>query len=676
MSVDILHCTWLSSPQQLFLWGETAAPPRRTGRQPKRAPHPFHSTPTTLRERLAHPVYSAPPFAEHTETLWLPSIHTPIPSPELLATGAMVPTEGAPVLMPWQVNGLLVPLAHALDVLLAPQSARTTGADVLAWRMAAQLALQLVAAQQVMPVMQREGFSLRAGWRPRPDPPTAHTIMTLAHNLPPLCRAAAPDPSAAPSPRALLDDFLAAAVDAAIRDMHITPTIAATTPGGAWLHALLGLDSRVHIKGPAADDLFTSWHAWTRQTPSAGDDVFRVTFRLDVPAHDNEPWTLHFLLQATDDPSLLAPAALVWRERGPLFTYLERRFEQPHERLLAALGYAARIFPPLDASLRHATPEHAHLSTSEAFTFLKEAAPLLEHSGFGVLVPAWSTQRGARIQARARAKASSSQPNAHSRLSLGTLVTFDWEVTLAGQPVDRAEFEHLVALKSPLVRVRGQWVVLDPDELHTALAFFEQRGGEMAFADALRLALAGDGQGTPPGVAIERVDADGWLAELLAGLRDQHHLRLLPMPEALRGELRPYQVRGFSWMAFLHRFGLGACLADDMGLGKTIQTIALLLHERERPGTPAPALLVCPTSVIGNWVHELRRFAPGLRVLVHRGTERQHADAFKQAVAEHDIVLTSYPLLARDCETLQAVAWGTMVLDEAQTIKNPAAKQA
>ena len=235
----------------------------------------------------------------------------------------------------------------------------------------------------------------------------------------------------------------------------------------------------VRLKGSQADELFKSWQSWAQQTRIAGDDVFRVTFRLDPPEPAREQWSLNYLLQATDDPSLLVPVPLIWREHSGMFNYLERRFEQPQERLLAALGYAGRLFPPIDRSLHQAAPDQTALSSQEAFSFLKEAAPLLEQSGFGILVPSWSADRGARLQVRARARAQSHEANAQSKLGFERLVDFNWELTIAGQPIDRTEFERLVALKSPLVQIRGQWVVLDPEQMQKALAFFEQREGQL-----------------------------------------------------------------------------------------------------------------------------------------------------------------------------------------------------
>jgi len=153
-------------------------------------------------------------------------------------------------------------------------------------------------------------------------------------------------------------------------------------------------------------------------------------------------------------------------------------------------------------------------------------------------------------------------------------------------------------------------------------------------------------------------------------------LQELPSPGDFVGVLRPYQTRGYSWLAFLRKWGLGACLADDMGLGKTIQAIALLLRQREetKDGLP-PALVICPTSVVGNWKREIGRFAPGLRVMVHHGSDRTHGEDFAAAAQAHDVVISTYGLARRDVDDMKQVAWSDVILDEAQNIKNPHAKQ-
>jgi SNF2 family DNA or RNA helicase len=182
---------------------------------------------------------------------------------------------------------------------------------------------------------------------------------------------------------------------------------------------------------------------------------------------------------------------------------------------------------------------------------------------------------------------------------------------------------------------------------------------------------------SPGGLAFEGVTADGWVGDLLARLHGHAAFSELPPPRGFRGELRPYQLRGYSWLAFLKECGLGACLADDMGLGKTIQTLALFQREWEAAGRKRrPALLVCPTSVVANWEKEASRFTPRLPVLVHHGLGRERGERFRARAARHGLVVTSYALLHRDLEVLRQVAWSGVVLDEAQNVKNPETRQA
>jgi SNF2 family DNA or RNA helicase len=225
-----------------------------------------------------------------------------------------------------------------------------------------------------------------------------------------------------------------------------------------------------------------------------------------------------------------------------------------------------------------------------------------------------------------------------------------------------------------LVRLRGQWVEIDPSRVGDLLDSVGTRA-EAAARELLRAGLGIDQLGVADGVEVVGVDATavGWLSSLLD---DALHATVepLPTPAGFQGVLRPYQERGAGWLAFLGRLGLGACLADDMGLGKTAQLIATLLAEP----TGQPTLVVCPVSVLGNWQRELLRFAPELRVLVHHGPDRHGDDqqGFAWRAGVHDVVLTTYSLLARDLEQLTSVAWGRVVLDEAQQIKNPATAQA
>jgi SNF2 family DNA or RNA helicase len=304
-------------------------------------------------------------------------------------------------------------------------------------------------------------------------------------------------------------------------------------------------------------------------------------------------------------------------------------------------------------------------------------APILEGAGFGLLVPPWWNRPGARLGLKVKMKPGKSKESAaKGRMTMENLVSYEWQLSLGGTSLTEEEFQALAALKSPLVQLRGQWVMLDPEQIEAALKFWEkqQTSGEISLLEALQYSLGGEAE--RGGLPVEEVVSEGWLAEWLERFKGSERMSELPQPDGLRGELRPYQRFGYSWLSFHRQWGLGACLADDMGLGKTIQTLALLLREKgQRSGSRSPALIICPTSVVTNWEREIERFAPDLHSYVHRGADRLRGGAFRKAVRGKDVVLTSYPLVRLDAETMQSMPWLAVILDEAQNIKNPSAKQ-
>jgi SNF2 family DNA or RNA helicase len=263
---------------------------------------------------------------------------------------------------------------------------------------------------------------------------------------------------------------------------------------------------------------------------------------------------------------------------------------------------------------------------------------------------------------------------AASGLSLNEIVQFDWEIALGGEKLSPEELRELVRLKTPLIRIRGQWVQVNGEEIQAALELWKKRGaGEATLGEIIQMSLGG---GRAPGdLPLDGVTATGWVGNLLVELEGRASFEELAVPDAFQGELRPYQVRGYSWLAFLRRWGLGACLADDMGLGKTIQTLALIQRDWQQ-GIRRPVLIICPTSVVSNWQKEAARFTPNLPVMVHHGVGRAKGEGFKKVARKQAMVISSYALLHRDVETLRGIPWVGMVLDEAQNIKNPETKQA
>jgi SNF2 family DNA or RNA helicase len=281
-----------------------------------------------------------------------------------------------------------------------------------------------------------------------------------------------------------------------------------------------------------------------------------------------------------------------------------------------------------------------------------------------------------RVRLRDRRQAAEAPAGGPGGLSFNTLVAYDWQLALGDQPLTREELEMLARLKTPLVQLRGHWVDLRPDDIERALAFIRDHDvTSMRLGEALATALAPT---TLDGLPIAAVEAADWLGPLIEDLRDGAEQEPFQTPAGLVGQLRPYQERGVSWLAALQRHGLGALLADDMGLGKTVQMIGLILARRAaRDGVSLPpTLVVCPTSVVGNWRHELARFAPDLRVHVHHGADRAAGTQLATAVQGQDVVLSTYALLQRDEASLAHQHWDGLVLDEAQNVKNPATRTA
>jgi non-specific serine/threonine protein kinase len=321
-------------------------------------------------------------------------------------------------------------------------------------------------------------------------------------------------------------------------------------------------------------------------------------------------------------------------------------------------------------------------SPQQAVQFLKDT-PALESAGVVVRMPAtWRMNRPTRPQVKATVGG-----KAPSTLGLDALLDFRMEVTLDGETLSAAEIKRLLAQSDGLALIRGKWVEIDRERLSRTLNQFqaiERRAAAdgLSFGEATRL-LAGAGISGDLTAAQDDIDwsqtvAGPWLAQTLADLRHPDGRSRVDPGRSLNGELRAYQRAGVQWLHLLARLGLGACLADDMGLGKTIQVLSLLLVLKEQAaGQGKPSLLVAPASLLANWASEISRFAPSLKALVVHPSAMP-AEQLKAAsaadVAGVDLVITSFGFLARAAWLIET-PWQLVVIDEAQAIKNPAAKQ-
>lgn len=319
---------------------------------------------------------------------------------------------------------------------------------------------------------------------------------------------------------------------------------------------------------------------------------------------------------------------------------------------------------------------------TQAMQLLRDVEKL-ESAGVVVRMPAtWRANRPPRAQVTATV---GGRPP--SGLGQAALLDFHLEVVLDGERLSKAEVQELLRTSDGLALVRGRWVEVDAERLQETLEHFgeiERTAAEqgISFREAMRMLagtdVAADGNSAASVAEWGKVAAGPWLAETLKGLRTQEGLARVDPGPALKGTLRPYQQVGVRWLYLLAQLGLGACLADDMGLGKTIQVLALLLIlGRQSNGAGAPSLLVAPASLLANWASELARFAPSLKAVIAHPSEMP-AEDLKSMTPEKsrkvDVVITSYGSLLR-LPWIADVSWNLIVLDEAQAIKNAAAKQ-
>ncbi len=429
---------------------------------------------------------------------------------------------------------------------------------------------------------------------------------------------------------------------------------------------------------------YQQWQAWCdRIVRTQSDQPFHLCFQLQDPPKPEDDWQLQFQIAPKDNPSQRVSLSDYWRMRAKqqqqIKAQLGGEFEQT---LLLNLGYAARMYPVLWEGLETDQPIGLALTLEDAFTFLKESAWVLENAGYKVIVPAWWTPKGrqrAKVKLKAKGK-SASASKSKNYFSLDQLVEYQYELAIGDERVTEKEWIQLVQAKSPLVQFRGQWMELDQDKMAQMLAFWktqQQENPELSLIEFMKMTAAGEDE---LAVECDRKDA---LADMLKKLGDKNQLQPVENPEQFEGSLREYQKRGVSWLQYLEELGLNGCLADDMGLGKTVQVIARLVQERalvqsfaqsQKGRLIPPTLLIAPTSVVGNWLREIDKFAPHIKATVHHGSDRApDSKTFKKVCRDHDILITSFALARKDAKLIDGIEWHRIVLDEAQNIKNPKA---
>ncbi len=538
------------------------------------------------------------------------------------------------------------------------------GHDLLSLKELFRFAGALIARGCFLPsAVKDQNQCYRALWLPVLAPADIERLNRIENLIPPVALQRADRREAI---SALLDSM----ADAVVR-LSVTTTLSRAqalkgkfySVHDAWLAALRG-DSPV-IRWPESDELAELsgvLHSWRRPVDFAREANITLLFELFEPTDpEKKEWNLK----------------LSYRQNGRVFHFPQTgKFftdAELSEYLLMSLGQATLLFLPLERLQIEGRESAVRLTRQEAHTFINQTAALLRAAGYEIILPQWCDRERLQPFALNVEILAHSQRDQRNK-TLDAKFDIQWSVTLEGEPVTPEELEDLLNGHSPLVYFRGRWIEIDLSQLQEALRIWKRKRRETCSArEIMQLALSGSRKLS--NMEINDLHGQGWIANFLKTLRGEKTFRRITQPAELKGRLRPYQKRGLSWLVFLSDWGLGACLADDMGLGKTIQAIAFMLHLKKQ-GSSKPVLIAGPTSILGNWMHELNRFAPNLKCMLHHGLRRRKDERLMEEVRYCDVLITSYTLLYRDYHTLKRIKWSLFVADEAQNIKNAATRQA
>jgi len=705
-----LHGSWIiqgESVGYLWIWaeawrdlGETSEPTNES----EIHPHPFNLDKESLKTCLQEGIGKLPPDFEslwQTEIITLPSQTVKKVTHPLLSgqdSRELKPTSLS--LHPWQLQGIRLDAFAAGEFLknisLGRDQKSLFGNDLQFFSHLYRWSLDLIVRGKFLPGIQVTSSSNQACWYPLIDSTLDQTrLARFSQLMPPVCWSYGQfseqkdDPDFLLLAQKIILSFLQAMVNAQIITKSPALNLIKETPLQTWLQGLTNPKTLIKEENNQIQKIVSTLNNWqlpvqdylvSPDNQQLGKHQFRVCFVLEPPNQEeilsgNNNWRLNYVLQALDNASFWVNADTIWQQQNEQLIWQNRVIEQPQETLLKGLGLASRLYAPIAQSLEESQPSYCILDSIQVYEFIKASAWQLEDNGLGVIVPPSLASGGEtkRLGLQIEGKVT---PKKGERLSLNSLVQYNLQLIIGDRVISEKDFKQLLDQKSPLVEINGEWMTLQPADVRAAQSILNKSNEPLSLSveDALRISI-GENQ-TLAKLPVVNFEASGVLQEFIQNITDNQAIEPIENPSGFKGTLRPYQSRGVGWLAFLEKWGLGSCLADDMGLGKTPQLLAFMLHLKSESMLTKPVLIACPTSVINNWEHEIKKFAPSLSIHIHHGDKRSKGTDFAKTIQHKNLILTSYALLYRDSKTLEKIDWQGIVLDEAQNIKNPQSKQA
>jgi len=668
----VLHLAWVEN--EFVTWAEFA--------EPNAIGHPFYSFALSeeslsvwLGELFGLPI-SSEKITVFTGTL--PSVKTaPVPSPRLASL--VDSPRGKTSLKKFIIHGY--PLSFHELVSLFKMSALSpllgndifAGEDLIFWGNLYQWSQKLIANQCYYPTIIKQDDRFYARWNLFFDNTAEETLDQYCQILPSasICLSQSLKPNPTVSVSASIRNSIVYLTDHWVRYNSNSAYHNEAPPNAQaeWLRALTSWNAelRSYYDIPKLIKQIQTWqYIFLIQRACS----VKLLLQINEPEGKSNQWNITYLLQSKQDPSLIIPFSEMWNSPHKTASLFSLSKEKMIEMLYYLLGSANPFVEDLLSLFQEEKPSGTSCSSAAIYELFMHRISLLASVGISVLFPVNWNSPEKKLKAIAKVNSFS---DASGLFSLDRLVDFDWKLSIGDHMLTQKELDELMKHKVPLLRIKGQWTILDPTMLQNTLEKLSKSGNQIKLKDLIHQSLGGQQQ-IEDMLPIE-IQFGKKMDSITSILDRSCQNRPISLPLPLDQVLRHYQIKGVAWLWSLKQAACNPCLADDMGLGKTLQILTLLIKEKNETFSQEPSLLICPTAVLENWKQEAAKFTPTLSLYIHHGIQRLHGAKFQKEAKKHNLIITSYALAYRDWKELQAISWNNLILDEAQNIKNPQSKQ-